>query len=119
MGRVTGYVVAAAVAAAAFLMFLQRAPEAQAAPAEHARRWEYASLSYRLVETKWLWRSPTENWGGDKEELFRKLGGQPRQPVGEVWYGEIVNLAGQQGWEVVTVLDRDQGTQVWFKRPVR
>jgi hypothetical protein len=119
MGRRTGYIFAAAVVALAFFTLMQRAPEAQAAPMESARRWEYASLRYRLVETKWIWRSPTENWGGEKEELYRKLGGASRQAPGEIWYGEIVNLAGQQGWEMVTVLDRDQGTEVWFKRPAR
>ena len=120
MGRVISYVLPAAVVALALVMFFQRAPQAQAAPADHgARRWEYASLRYRLVETKWLWRSPTENWLGEKDELYRKLGGQQRQGGGDLWYGEIVNLAGQQGWEVLTVLERDQGTEVWFKRPAR
>ena len=119
IARYASYVLPAAVVALAVVMFFQRTPQAQAAPAEHARRWEYASLRYRLVETKWIWRSPTENWGGEKDELYRKLGGLPRQTPGDVWYGEIVNLAGQQGWEVITVLDRDQGTEVWFKRPVR
>ena len=124
MNRVAGYVLVAVVAVMAAVTLAQRAPQAQAAPAMAApaadwgRRWEYAALKFNLMKERWDWTSPTENLSDDKLLIYRALGGQGRTPGG-VSYVDVATQAGQQGWEVISVLQRDTGTEVWFKRPVR
>jgi hypothetical protein len=122
MNRVAGYVLVAVVAVLAAVTLVQRPPQAQAAPAPvqevWGRRWEYALLRYNLLKERWDWMSPTENYSDDKLRIYRALGGQGRTPGG-VSYVDIATQAGQQGWEVTSVLQRDTGTEVWFKRPVR
>ena len=127
MNRAPRY--ALAVAAAVVLTFLavwQRAPQAQAAPGdwreparEPARRWEYAALRFNLLSGgKWDWISPAESITEDKQRIYRHLGGQGRT-AGGISYVDIATQAGQQGWEVIAVLERERGTEVWFKRPGR
>src|SRR4051794_28564106 len=123
MNRVAGYVLVVIVAVLAAVTLSQRVPQASAAPGavqagDWGRRWEYASLRFNLMKERWDWSSPTENYSDDKLKIFRALGGQGRTPGG-VSYVDIATQAGQQGWEVISVLQRDTGTEVWFKRPVR
>jgi len=120
MNRIAGYVLIVAVALLAVVTLAQRAPQAAAAPqsGDWGRRWEYAALKFNLMKERWDWSSPTENYSDDKLRIFRALGGQGRQPGG-VSYVDIATQAGQQGWEVIAVLQRDAGTEIWFKRPTR
>jgi hypothetical protein len=119
MNRVVGFVLVAAVAVLSAVTLAQRTPQAPPAPAaEWGRRWEYASLRFNLMKEKWDWTSPSENLSDDKLRIYRALGGQGRTPGG-VSYVDIATQAGQQSWEVISVLQRDTGTEVWFKRPVR
>ena len=120
MNRIAGYVLIVAVALLAVVTLAQRAPQAAAAPqsGDWGRRWEYAALEFNLMKERWDWSSPTENYSDDKLKIFRALGGQGRQPGG-VSYVDIATQAGQQGWEVIAVLQRDAGTEIWFKRPTR
>jgi hypothetical protein len=119
MNRVAGFVLVAAVAVLAAVTLSQRVPQAAAAPAaDWGRRWEYASLRFNMMKDRWDWSSPSENLSDDKLRIFRALGGQGRTPGG-VSYVDIATQAGQQGWEVISVNQRDTGTEVWFKRPVR
>ena len=123
MNRVSRYALAvAAVAAVTCFSAWHRAPEAHAAPGDlrdAGRRWEYAALRFNLLQGgKWDWISPTENVTDEKHRIHRALGGQGRTPGG-VSYVDIATQAGQQGWEVISVLERERGTEVWFKRPAR
>ena len=122
MNRVAGYVLIVAVAVLAAFTLTQRVPQASAAPgpaaAELGRRWEYASMRFNLLKERWDWISPTENYSDEKLKIFRALGGQGRTPGG-VSYVDIATQAGQQNWEVVSVLERETGTEIWFKRPAR
>jgi hypothetical protein len=119
MNRVLGYFLIVVIVVLAGVTLSQRPPQASAAPAaDWGRRWEYASLRYNLMKERWDWNSPTENYSDDKLRLFRALGGQGRTPGG-VSYVDIATQAGLQGWELVSVLQRDSGTEVWFKRPAK
>ena len=140
-----GYVVAAVVAALAVGVLLQRDAAAQRAtqyggpgPAEsgghgngHPRghghghaapalpRWQYAVLRYEIVNGNWAWITPDEVKRGDKKRLFRDLGGYGRPGDHDISYVDIASQAGLYGWELTTVLEREKGTEIWFKRPVR
>ena len=122
MNRIPRYVVVvAAVVVVALGLFaaVQWVPQAHAAPGDNGRRWEYAALRFNLLQGgKWDWISPTENMTEEKHRIFQALGGQGRT-TGGISYVDIATQAGQQGWEVVTVLERERGTEVWFKRPAR
>ena len=122
MNRAPRYVIAVAVVvvvAVTLFGVFYRGSEAQAAPFDAGRRWEYAALRFNLLQGgKWDWISPTENMTEEKHRIFRALGGQGRTSGG-ISYVDIATQAGQQGWEVITVLERERGTEVWFKRPAR
>ena len=148
MVRRTGYVVMAAVAAlAAALLFQQNAAAQRAAQfpssgpgpgagptynqgpgpgngygrGDHGPalpRWEYATLRFDIVRGDWVWHSPEGVKRGDKRQLYREMGGYGRRD-NEVSYVDISTQAGQYGWEITTVLEREKGTEIWFKRPVR
>ena len=143
MGRILsqrgGYVVAAVVAALAVGVLLARDAAAQrAAPyggpgphdvgtAGHGHRpaapalprWQYAVLRYEIVNGNWAWITPDEVKRGDKKRLFRELGGYGRPGDHDISYVDIASQAGLYGWELTTVLEREKGTEIWFKRPVR
>lgn len=138
-----GYVVAAVVAALAIGALLQRDAAAQraaqyggpgpgpspshgggyghghgsAAPA--LPRWQYAVLRFEIVNGNWAWITPDEVKRGDKKRLFRELGGYGRPGDHDISYVDIASQAGLHGWELTTVLEREKGTEIWFKRPLR
>ena len=82
-------------------------------------RWQYAVLRYEIVNGNWAWITPEEVKRGDKKRLFRELGGYGRPGDHDVSYVDIASQAGLYGWELTTVLEREKGTEIWFKRPVR
>ena len=84
---------------------------------EPPARWEYATLSFHIVRETWAWKTANERIQGNKGQLLRALGGQARH--NDVSYVDISTHMGLSGWEIVAVLERDTGTEVWFKRPVR
>ena len=108
-----GFLATAAVA--------QRSERAVAvAPAPHgAARWEYATLRFKLMSGKWEWLSAQEAMVAEKLDLLRALGGTHRPDARDVSYIDIANAVGAQGWEVHTLIERDTGTEMLFKRPVR
>ena len=122
MNRVAACVVTAVVgsclATAAVAQRSERAVAAAAAPAA-ATRWEYATLRFKLLSGKWEWLSAEMAMTAEKTELVRALGGTHRPDGRDVSYIDIANAAGAQGWEVHTLIERDTGTEMLFKRPVR
>ena len=82
-------------------------------------RWEYGRFRYTPMQTDWSWRSGQDRITGDAVTLWRKLDGPPRTVSGDIWYGEMVSVLGQQGWEVFLMRDYDAGSEVWFRRPAR
>jgi hypothetical protein len=80
-------------------------------------RWEYATLSFHIVRDTWAWKTATERIHGNKSQILRALGGHPRN--NDVSYVDISAQVGGDGWEICSVLERDTGTEVWFKRPCR
>ena len=80
-------------------------------------RWEYGTLSFHIVRESWAWRTANERIQGNKSQILRALGGHSRH--NDVSYVDISSHLGQDGWEICAVLDRDTGTEVWFKRPAR
>ena len=127
----TRYVVLAAVAALAVCFAIQQSASAQKAaqfngpassrpPAPTALpRWEYATLRFDIVKGDWVWTTQDEVKRGDKRQLFRELGGYGRRGDHDISYVDISSQAGLYGWELVNVVDREKGSEIWFKRPVR
>lgn len=132
MNRRTGYVVAAAMASLTLGIFLfqrdaaaQRSaqysgPETARAPVgPPPPRWEYATLRFDIVKGDWVWTTQTDVKRGDKRKLLKELGGYGQRGDHDVSYVDIASQAGLYGWELSTVLEREKGTEIWFKRPVR
>ena len=82
-------------------------------------RWEYATLRFDIVRGDWVWTTPDEVRRGDKRQLFKELGGYGRRGDHEISYVDISTQAGLYGWEMIDVVDREKGSEIWFKRPVR
>ena len=85
--------------------------------------WEYASLVWAdtALDMHWQDGKRTFRSGGDVtksddkrsiNELYRQLGGKEQSPT----LGTLLNLVGQDGWEMVSYA-RTSGAQIWmFKR---
>jgi hypothetical protein len=103
----------------------QRAPQPQPAqsrfPASAFPRFEYATLRYDMPSDRWTWTTPDDVKRGDKRRLFREMDGSFKSGDRdrEVSYIELATQAGLFGWELTTVVEREKGTEIWFKRPVR
>ena len=83
-------------------------------------RWQYAVLRFEVVNGNWAWVTPDEVKRGDKKRLFKELGGYGGRPGDhDISYVDVASQAGLHGWELATVLEREKGTEIWFKRPVR
>jgi hypothetical protein len=82
-------------------------------------RWEYATLRFDIVKGDWVWTSPEEVKRGDKRRLFKELGGYGKPGDHDISYVDISSQAGLYGWEIIDVVDREKGSEIWFKRPVR
>ena len=78
-------------------------------------RWEYARFRYSPSQDDWSWRSGTQKLAGSAMKVYQSFW-TPRPTDGEIWYGEVLSLAGQQGWEVIEMQDFEAGSEVWFKR---
>ena len=144
MGRLKGYglkgyaLVTAAAAALVVLVVVQRDASAQqrgpevyrgserhapttpsVPPAAAPQRWEYAVLRFEIVNARWAWIDPENTRTGDKARIYKELGGYGRPGRGETSYVDIANHAGTLGWELASVLEREKGTEIWFKRALR
>jgi hypothetical protein len=81
-------------------------------------RWEYGRFRYSPDNAaEWSWRSGNVKVNGNPKKLYQTFEGPPRTVDGEIWYGEVVSLIGQQGWEAVEFQDYETGSEIWFKRP--
>jgi hypothetical protein len=107
-----------AVLSLSFLLGTYRAPQ----------DWEYARLSFGYVwpvpdkpvytPPGWVWTEPgVLVEGEDLEELCEQLGIEV--PRNEASVFAVVDWAGSQGWEMVTVqsLRPLRTTSAWFKKP--
>ena len=112
------YVVAAALAALLVGMLVQRDAQAQRHAPAAPPRWEYATLRFEFLKDSWAWNAPDGVKRGSKHKLYRDLGGVGRSED-QVSYVDVANQAGSQSWEVAHVLEREDGTEIWFRRPVR
>jgi hypothetical protein len=119
MKHVIGYAIVLVIAGGLATVAVAQRSAAPAAPAGYPVAWEYARLRYSPLQTDWSWRSGGENTKGDAGKIYRAVGGPPRPVSNDIWYGEVVSAAGQQGWEVILMRDYEQGSEVWFKRPTR
>ena len=148
MGRLTGYLTyvtkgyalaAAGAVALVVLVAMQRdaaaqqrtdvyrgqerhAPTTPSAPpgaVAPPQRWEYAVLRFEIVNARWAWIDPENTRTGDKARIYKDLGGYGRAGRGEISYVDIANQAGTMGWELTSVLEREKGTEIWFKRALR
>ena len=81
--------------------------------------WEYAVLRFDIVNGGWVWMDREATRAGDKGRIYRELGGGGRPHGGETSYVDIANQAGTLGWELASVLEREKGTEIWFKRMTR
>ena len=88
-------------------------------PAPALPRWEYATLRFDIVKGDWVWTTSDEVKRGDKRQLFKELGGYGRRGDHDISYVDISTQAGLYGWEMLDVVDREKGSEIWFKRPVR
>jgi hypothetical protein len=96
---------------------------AQAAKAR--QQWEYASVivADAAGDVHWQTGKTTRSSPGDVSkpdpsrgvnDLYRQLGGKEEAPT----LGMLLNLIGQDGWEMVSYT-RPPGVQTWmFKRPI-
>ena len=125
-------VVAAGIATATAAVAQRAAPEARqagesrgptvyqtSAAVRTGARWEYARFRYSPGQDDWSWRNGTQKLTGSALKVYQSLGAPPRTVDGEIWFGEIMSLAGQQGWEVMEMQDYEKGSEVWFKRPAQ
>ena len=122
-------VVAAGIATATAAVAQRAAPEARqaaegrgptvyqaGATARTGIRWEYARFRYSPGQEDWSWRVGNQKLSGSATKIYRSFGGPPRNAEGDIWFGEIMTLAGQQGWEAMEMQDYETGSEVWFKR---
>jgi hypothetical protein len=89
------------------------------------QQWEYASLIFgdTALDMHWQAGKTTLSSRGDVDkpddrrsinELYRKLGGKEEDAT----FGMLLNLVGQDGWEMVAYA-RPSGVQTWmFKRAI-
>ena len=119
------YVVAAALAAVSIGMLVQGDAQAQRLssapvppPPVVPGRWEYATLRFEILRDAWAWHAPDGIKRGEKHKLFKDLGGSGRDHQ-ELSYVDVANQAGLSGWEVTAVIEREKGTEIWFKRLAR
>jgi hypothetical protein len=88
-------------------------------------RFEYATLRLDAANERWFWTTPDEIKRGDKQRLFREMNGyvkpgdRDRDRDRDITYVDLATQAGLYGWELTTVVDREKGIEIWFKRPVR
>ena len=76
--------------------------------------WEYARLRYG-VYTDWTWIGPDVSAEGETfDDLAQKLEVDKQQNPEDAFL--IIEWAGNNGWELVTVGRRSQESTVWFKR---
>lgn len=83
-----------------------------------AMRWEYASLLTSARLCKWTTGQidlREEGTTGYKL-LYAEMGG--KKPPAEVSLIDLLNLAGEQGWELVAIDGGEGPHQYLFKRPV-
>lgn len=80
-----------------------------------AGKWEYAKVTWNSFGA-WSWNEPTLSAEGEElVDLFQEL--SIEIPVGkEADLYSIVNWAGKNGWELVTMEQRDRFVAGWFKR---
>ena len=99
----------------------RHAPTTPSAPPSPVppQRWEYAVLRFEIVNARWAWIDPENTRTGDKARIYKDLGGYGRAGRGETSYVDIANQAGTLGWELNSVLEREKGTEIWFKRALR
>src|SRR5579862_8722495 len=91
------------ILAAAFLLTLLTSHPTYGEPPGAYRHWQYASL---LISTRLSkWTSPEGDLleEGDRgyAKLYADLGG--KKPAGKVSTIDLLNLVGEQGWELVTI----------------
>ena len=79
-------------------------------------RWDYARFRFTPLQDEWSWRCGTFKVIGHPSKIYQSFGGPQRPIDGDIWYGEILTLAGQQGWEAFDMHDVEKGSEVWFKR---
>jgi len=91
--------------------------------AKARQQWEYASLIVEdlALDMHWQAGKTTLSSGGDVlkpddkrsvNELYRQMGGKEQDPT----LGMLLNLVGQDGWELVSYT-HPSGAQLWmFKR---
>jgi hypothetical protein len=129
MKRITGYALFAIAAALTVGVVLQREASAQRAPQppperrfpqpSNLPRWEYATLRYDLNSDRWIWTTPDDMKRGDKRRLYKEMDGYGKAGDREINYVDLATQAGLYGWEMTIVLERERGTEIWFKRPLR
>ena len=120
MNRVSACVVTALVGGCIATAAVAQRSERAAAPAHAAvTRWEYATLRFKFLAQKWEWLSGQQTMVAEKQELLRAFGGTNPADGREVSYIDVANAAGAHGWEIHTLIERDTGTEILFKRPVR
>jgi hypothetical protein len=80
------------------------------------QRWEYAALMTSARLSKWTSRQSQYSEEGDKGylQLYRDLGG--KKPIQTVSLIDLLNLAGDDGWELVAIDGGDGPHQYLFKR---
>jgi hypothetical protein len=120
MGRTGGYVATAVLGGIlATAALAQRAERVAPVTEAQATRWEYATLRFKFLSGKWEWLSGDKSLTAAKEELYRSLGGTHAPQGRDVSYIDVANQASAQGWEMLTLIERDTGTEIVFKRAVR
>jgi hypothetical protein len=88
-----------------------------AAAARPAGRWEYGRFRYSPDNAaEWSWRSGNVKISGNPRKIYQTFEGPPRAVEGDIWFGEVVSLIGQQGWEAFEIQDYETGSEIWFKR---
>jgi hypothetical protein len=136
MKRIISYGIVLVAAALLAGVAVQRNASAQRAPERHLApvpppvtssqpRFEYATLRFDASNDRWFWITPDEIKRGDKQRLFREMNGyarsgdRDRDRDRDINYVDLATQAGLYGWELTTVVDRDKGIEIWFKRPAR
>jgi hypothetical protein len=80
-------------------------------------QWEYGCLSGIPETSLWVYNFSNEHYSAESSEslcskIFKRTIGKDESAV-----GLIMDYAGAQGWELVSINDGKIGRSWWFKRP--
>jgi hypothetical protein len=91
----------------------------QVAAPPAVQKWEYAELSYSTGTQELLWTTEAGVVRGEPNKIVDAIAG-PQRHGKRLFLADLLNFAGREGWELVSVQRKDESSipDFWLKRPV-